>query len=176
MNQTGNSELTVCITGAAGQIAYSFIPLLLKGNAFPGKKINLKLLDITPALKVMKGVVMEILDCAFPMCKSVVYGDNAREMFKDADVIVFLGGLPRTKEMKRSQLLGKNKAIYVDQAKALEVAKPNVKCVVIANPTNTLATVLAHYSKLRPENITCLTRLDHNRAIGQISEKTNTPE
>lgn len=69
-------QLTVCITGAAGQIAYSFIPQLLRGNAFPGKSIHLRLLDITPAMNVLKGVVMEINDCAFPLCKSISYGDN----------------------------------------------------------------------------------------------------
>lgn len=90
-------------------------------------------------------------------------------MFKGADVIVFLGGFPRKKGMERKDLLDRNKKIFVDQAKALEVAKPDVKCVVVANPANTNATILAHYSKLRPENITCLTRLDHNRAISQIS-------
>ena len=92
-------QLTVCITGAAGQIAYSFIPQLLKGNAFGTRKINLKLLDIAPALNALKGVVMEIKDCAFPLCNSIVYGDNANEMFKDADVIVFFGGFPRKKGM-----------------------------------------------------------------------------
>ncbi len=103
--QTNKDELTVCVTGAAGQIAYSFIPLLLKGTAFPSKKINLKLLDITPALNTMKGVVMQIKDSAFPLCKSIVYGDNAKEMFTDADIIVFLGGFPRKKGMQRKDLL-----------------------------------------------------------------------
>jgi malate/lactate dehydrogenase len=89
-------------------------------------------------------------------------------MFKDCDVIVFLGGFPRKKGMERKDLLQMNKNIFMSQAKALEVAKPNVKCVVIANPANTNAKILAHYSKTKPENITCLSRLDHNRAIGQI--------
>lgn len=75
---TSSDELTVCVTGAAGQIAYSFIPQLLKGNAFRDKRINLRLLDIAPALNVLKGVVMEINDSSFPLCKSVLYGDNPR--------------------------------------------------------------------------------------------------
>jgi malate/lactate dehydrogenase len=99
MDSNNIGELTVCITGAAGQIAYSFIPQLLKGNAFGNRKINLKLLDITPALNAMKGVVMEIKDCAFPLCKTIEYGDNPREMFKNADVIIFFGGFPRKKGM-----------------------------------------------------------------------------
>ncbi len=97
-------------------------------------------------------------------------------MFKDADVIVFFGGFPRKKGMERKDLLQKNKSIFVEQAKALSSARPNVKCVVIANPANTNATILSHFSKLRPENITCLTRLDHNRAISQIADKTKSDE
>lgn len=93
-------------------------------------------------------------------------------MFKDADVIVFLGGYPRKKGMERKDLLQMNKGIFQVQGQALAVAKPNVKCVVIANPANTNAKILSHYSKVKPENITCLSRLDHNRAISQIAEKT----
>lgn len=120
MSQAPNKEMTVCVTGAAGQIAYSFIPQLLKGNAFPNCKINLRLLDITPALNVLKGVAMEVKDCAFPLCASIEYGDRPREMFKNADVIVFLGGFPRKKGMERKDLLQKNKSIFVEQAQALE--------------------------------------------------------
>lgn len=145
-----SDALTVCVTGAAGQIGYSFIPQLLKGNAFGARKINLKLLDIAAAMGVVKGVVMEINDCAFPLCKSIQYGDNPRQMFKDCDVIVFLGGFPRKKGMERKDLLNMNKNIFMAQAKALEVAKPSVRCVVVANPANTNATILSHYSKVKP--------------------------
>lgn len=99
MSCSRTQSLTVCVTGGAGQIAYSFIPQLLKGNAFGQIPINLRLLDITPALKVLQGVVMEINDCAFPLCKDVKFGDNAEEIFANADVIVFLGGFPRKKGM-----------------------------------------------------------------------------
>ncbi len=92
-------------------------------------------------------------------------------MFKDADVIVFIGGFPRKKGMERKDLLQKNKSIFVEQAKALSEAKPNVKCLVVANPANTNAYILSQYSRVRPENITCLTRLDHNRAISQVADK-----
>lgn len=91
--------MTVCVTGAAGQIGYSFIPQLLKGNVFPGAFIRLKMLDITPALGILKGVVMEIQDCVYPLLLSVEYSDNPEEMFKNTDVIVFLGGFPRKKGM-----------------------------------------------------------------------------
>lgn len=87
--------MIVCVTGAAGQIAYSFIPQLLRGNVFPGCQIRLRMLDITPALKVLEGVAMEILDCSYEAAVSVEYSDEPEKMFKDADVIVFLGGFPR---------------------------------------------------------------------------------
>ena len=83
------------MTGAAGQIGYSFIPQLLRGNAFPDVKIHLKMLDITQALGTLKGIAMEIQDCTYPLLLSVSFGDKPEEMFKDADIIVFLGGFPR---------------------------------------------------------------------------------
>ena len=168
-----DKELIVCVTGAAGQIGYSFIPQLLQGNAFPNVKIHLKMLDIAQSLGTLKGVAMEIQDCAYPLLLSLEYGDKPEEMFKDADVIVFLGGFPRKPGMERKDLLQMNKKIFVEQGKALSVAKPDVKCVVIANPANTNAKILSHYSSIKKENITCLSRLDHNRAIGQIAEKVN---
>lgn len=165
-------ELTVCVTGAAGQIAYSFIPQLLKGAVFPDVHIHLRMLDITQALGTLKGVVMEIQDSTYPLLASVEYSDKPEEMFKDANVIVFLGGYPRKKGMERKDLLQMNKGIFQAQGQALAVASPDVKCVVIANPANTNAKILAHYSKTKAENITCLSRLDHNRAVSQIAQKT----
>jgi malate dehydrogenase len=95
-------------------------------------------------------------------------------MFKDADVIVFIGGFPRKKGMERKDLLDMNKKIFVEQSKALSAAKKTVKCVVVANPANTNAYILSHFNPSIPkENITCLTRLDHNRAISQLMLKTN---
>ena len=95
MNTTKTNNLTICITGAGGQISYSLIPQLLKGFIFPGVYISLKLLDIAPSMRVLKGVVMEIKDSTYPFLESVVYGDNPLQMFKDCDVVVFLGGFPR---------------------------------------------------------------------------------
>ena len=94
-----DDAMVVCVTGAAGQIGYSFIPQLLKGNAFGNRKIHLKMLDITPALKILEGVAMEIQDCAYPLLKSLQFGDKPAQMFENADVIVFLGGFPRKKGM-----------------------------------------------------------------------------
>ena len=144
-----DKELTICVTGAAGQIGYSFIPQLLKGNVFPNVKLHLKMLDITEALGVLKGVVLEIQDCSYPLLLSVEYGDKPEEMFKNADVIVFLGGFPRKPGMQRKDLLQKNKNIFIQQGKALEVAKPDVRCIVVANPANTNAKILSHYSKIK---------------------------
>lgn len=105
----------------------------------------------------------------------VVSGSNPNEMFKDADVIVFIGGFPRKKGMERKDLLDMNKKIFIQQSKALSVAKKTVKCVVVANPANTNAYILSHFNPSIPkENITCLTRLDHNRAISQLALKTKT--
>jgi len=98
-------------------------------------------------------------------------------MFKDADVIVFLGGFPRKPGMERKDLLQINKKIFMEQSKALSFAKPEVRCVVIANPANTNAYILSHFAKqVKPQNITCLSRLDHNRALGQIVSKTGCKE
>jgi malate dehydrogenase len=95
-------------------------------------------------------------------------------MFKDADVVVFIGGFPRKKGMERKDLLEMNKKIFVEQAKALSSAKTNVRCIVVANPANTNAYILSHFNPSIPkQNITCLTRLDHNRAVSQLMLKTH---
>ena len=118
-----DKELIVCVTGAAGQIAYSFIPQMLRGNAFPNVGIHLRMLDIEVAQKVLEGVAMELQDCNYSLLLSVEYGTDPEKMFKDADVIVFLGGFPRKPGMERKDLLQKNKQIFIEQSKALSVAK-----------------------------------------------------
>ena len=105
------------------------------------------------------------------------YGDKADEQFKNADIIVFIGGMPRKPGMERKDLLNINKAIFLEQSKALKFANPDVKCLVVANPANTNTTILSHFAPtVKKENITCLTRLDHNRAIAQIAGKTGAKE
>lgn len=166
--------LKVCITGGAGQIGYAFIPLLLTGQVFgPDVKIDLRLLDIPPMEQVLKGVIMEIEDGAYPLLEHVSSGSDPKEMFKDIDVGVFFGGFPRKPGMERKDLLKINGKIFKEQGEALAaVANPNVKCVVIANPANTNCLLLSTYAeKLNKKNFSCLTRLDHNRALTQIAQK-----
>lgn len=166
--------MKVCITGAAGQIGYAFIPLLLTGQVFgPDVRIDLRLLDIPPMEQVLKGVIMEIEDGAYPLLEKVSSGSDPKQMFKDIDVGVFFGGFPRKPGMERKDLLKINGKIFKEQGEALaEVANPNVKCVVIANPANTNCLLLSSYAgKIDKRNFSCLTRLDHNRALTQLAQK-----
>ena len=155
--------ITVAVTGAAGQIGYSLLPLLVSGQTFgEDTRVALKLLDIPPAMGMLGGVVMELQDGAYPLLDKVEYGDNPKEMFLGADVVVFLGGFPRKPGMERKDLLDKNISIFKEQGAALdEVASKNVKCLVVANPANTNCLALSHFAPSIPkENFTCLTRLD----------------
>lgn len=166
---------TVAITGAAGQIGYSLIPIIASGQTF-GKdvKLNLRLLDIESQLEKLKGVVMEVQDCAFPLVLSIEYGADPTEIFKDVNVAVFVGGFPRLKGMERKDLIDKNVSIFKDQGKALnDVADPNCKVLVVANPANTNCLVLSKNAPNIPrENFTAMTRLDHDRALNQIALRT----
>lgn len=168
--------LRVCVTGAAGQIGYSFIPMLCNGSVFgPDVKIQLRLLDIPNAIKVLEGVFLELQDCAYPLVDDIKFGDNPRDMFLGCDLVVFVGGFPRKQGMERKELLKINGSIFNDQGKALnEVAKKTVKCLVVANPANTNCLILQRHAPTIPkENFSCLTRLDQNRAVAQIALKSN---
>lgn len=163
--------MKICVTGAAGNIGQILIPMLCNGSIFPNIKITLSLLDINnePQIKAMNGIKIELHDCNFPLLEDVLVYTDAKEAFKDCDVIVFLGGYPRKPGMERRDLLQINGKIFTGQAEALAGAKPNVKCLVVANPCNTNAKIL--YKKIQEfkipinkENITCLSRLDQNRA------------
>jgi malate dehydrogenase len=173
MDNTNN--ITVTITGAAGQIGYSLAPMIASGKIFGDKHVTLNLLDIPMCEEALKGVVMEIEDCCFSNFKLGYVGTNAREAFKDCDVIVFLGGFPRKQGMERKELISKNVSIYKEQGLILnEVGKETCKCIVVANPANTNCMMLAHYaSKLPKKNFSCLTRLDQNRAVAHIANKLN---
>uniref|UniRef100_A0A7S3G4F2 Malate dehydrogenase n=1 Tax=Palpitomonas bilix TaxID=652834 RepID=A0A7S3G4F2_9EUKA len=167
-------SVTVCVTGAAGQIAYSLIPLLLDGRTFgPDVGVHLRMLDIPPAVNVMKGVVMEIEDVGFPLLLSASTYTDAEEAFNGVDVVAMLGAFPRKAGMQRKDLLEKNCGIFAVQGKALDkVAKKSVKIVVVGNPANTNCLILQKNAPSIPkENFSALTRLDHNRAIGQIAAK-----
>lgn len=160
--------LNVVVTGAGGQIAYSFYGLLGNGEVFgPNQEINLKLVEVEACVPILKGVEMEILDCAFPLIKTIEYGSDPYILFKDADVVVFLGGFPRKPGMERKDLLQINNQIFKVQGQALDkVAKKTCKSLVVANPANTNTLTLAKNAPSIPKkNFTCLTRLDHNRAL-----------
>jgi malate dehydrogenase len=168
------TSLTVCVTGSAGQIGYAFIPLLLTGQVFgPNTKINLRLLDIPQMEDVLKGVILEIEDGAYPLLSSVQAGSDPKVLFKDIDVGVFIGGFPRKQGMERKELLTINGKIFKAQGEALnEVAKPDCHCIVVANPANTNCLLLqSNCPKLPKENFSCLTRLDHNRSLTQLALK-----
>ena len=166
-----SKQLTVCITGAAGQIGYSLIPLVCSGLVFgPSTKIDLRLLDIEPCIGILQGVELEILDGAYPLVKNIKIGFNPEEIFKDINVGIFVGGFPRKPGMERKELLSINGKIFKAQGTALDkVADKNCKVLVVANPANTNCLLLqANCPSIPAENFTCLTRLDQNRAISQL--------
>lgn len=169
--------LNVCVTGAAGQISYSLLAMLANGAVFgPYQKVALHLLEIQPALPALQGVVMELEDGAYPLLQSVVSTDNARVAFKAVDLAILVGAFPRRQGMERKDLLERNAAIFKMQGAALNaVASRDVKVLVVGNPANTNATVLSRFAPDIPkENITALTRLDHNRAVGQLAKRMGT--
>lgn len=132
------------------------------------------MLDIEPAKTALEGVKMELIDSAFPLLTDVIATTDSEVAFKDADYAILVGGFPRKAGMERKDVMSKNVAIYKGQASALErLAKKDVKVVVVANPANTNALILKeHAPSIPPENITCMTRLDHNRAMGQLSVRS----
>jgi len=166
----------VVITGAAGQIGYSLTPLVAKGLMLGANQpVILHLLEITPVLPALNAIVMELEDCAYPLLKGVVVTDSAEVAFKDADYVLFVGALPRKEGMERKDLIGKNAQIFSSQGKILDhVAKKTVKVVVVGNPANTNCLITMKSAPSIPrENFTCLTRLDHNRAIGQLALRSH---
>jgi len=169
--------LNVAITGAAGQIGYALAFRVAAGQMLgPEQPLNLHLLEITPALQALQGVVMELADCAFPALNKVVPTDDPRVAFRDCDVALLIGARPRGPGMERKDLLLANAQIFSAQGKALnEVAGRNVKVLVVGNPANTNALITrANAPDLPPRNFTAMTRLDHNRALAQLAEKTGT--
>lgn len=169
------SPVRVAITGAAGQISYSLIFRIAAGDML-GKEqpVILQLLEIPPAMNALQGVVMELNDCAFPLVHGIVTSDDANVAFKDADLAILVGSRPRGPGMERSDLLQANGAIFTAQGKALsDNANPAVKVLVVGNPANTNALILLKNApKINPRNVTSMMRLDHNRSMSQIAEKT----
>ncbi len=167
----------VAVTGAAGQIGYSLLFRIASGQMLGADQpIILQLLELTPALDALRGVSMELDDCAFPLLHSIVQSDDPMVAFKDADYAMLVGARPRSKGMERKDLLEANAQIFTVQGAALNaVANPNVKVVVVGNPANTNALIAQKSApKLDAKNITALLRLDHNRAYAQIAAKTGT--
>ena len=167
--------LTVTITGAAGQIGYALAFRVASGHLLgPDQPVNLNLLEITPTLPALQGVVMELNDCAFPLLHSITATDDAKVAFRDANVALLVGARPRGPGMERKDLLLANAAIFSAQGKAMnEVAERNIKVLVVGNPANTNALIArANAPDLNPRNFTAMTRLDHNRALAQLAEKT----
>ena len=172
------SPVRVAVTGAAGQIGYSLLFRIASGQMLGADQpVILQLLEVTPAMKALEGVVMEIEDCAFPLSAGFVLADDANTAFKDVDYALLVGARPRGPGMERSDLLEANGGIFKVQGNALnESASRDVKVLVVGNPANTNAhTAMLSAPDLNPRNFTAMTRLDHNRALAQLSAKTDTP-
>lgn len=169
------TPVKVAVTGAAGQIGYSLLFRLASGDLL-GKDtpIELRLLEIPPALKTLEGVVMEIDDCAFPTLAGVQIGDDAATVFDGVNLALLVGARPRSKGMERGDLLEANGAIFTAQGKALnEVAADDVRIGVTGNPANTNALIaMSNAPDIPRERFSALTRLDHNRALSQLAAKT----
>ncbi|WP_193164356.1 malate dehydrogenase [Microbulbifer hainanensis] len=170
------APVRVAVTGAAGQISYSLLFRIASGEMLgKDQPVILQLLEITPALEALKGVAMELEDCAFPLLASIVQSDDATVAFKDAEYALLVGARPRGPGMERKDLLEANAAIFSAQGKALnDVASRNVKVLVVGNPANTNALIAQRNAPdLDPRNFTAMTRLDHNRALSQLANKTD---
>ncbi|HET7395334.1 MAG TPA: malate dehydrogenase [Gammaproteobacteria bacterium] len=165
----------IAVTGAAGQIGYQLIFRIAAGDMLgPNQPVILQLLEVTPALGALNGVVMELNDCAFPLVKGIVATDNAEAAFKDADFAILVGAKPRGPGMERKDLLLENARIFSAQGKALnKTAKKNIRILVVGNPANTNALITAaNAPRLNKKNITAMMRLDHNRAMSQLAART----
>lgn len=175
---TTKQPVRVAVTGAAGQIGYSLLFRIASGDMLgKDQPVILQLLEITPALKALNGVVMELRDCAFPLLADIVTSDDPMVAFKDVDYALLVGAMPRKAGMERGDLLGANGGIFKPQGEALNaVASRDVKVLVVGNPANTNALIAQQNAPdLDPKQFTAMVRLDHNRAISQLAEKTGKP-
>ena len=170
------APVRVAITGAAGQIGYQLAFRIASGQMLGNDQpVVLQLLEITPALDALKGVVMELDDCAFPTLAGIVATDDPNEAFKDADFALLVGARPRGPGMERKDLLEANAAIFSVQGKAMnDHASRDIRVLVVGNPANTNALIAqSNAPDLNPRNFTAMTRLDHNRAMAQLAQKTD---
>jgi malate dehydrogenase len=170
-----STPLKVAVTGAAGQIGYSLLFRIASGSMLgPDQPLELRLLEITPALNALEGVVMELDDCAFPLLTKIEIGDDPKTIFDGVNVACLVGARPRTKGMERRDLLEANGGIFKPQGQALnDNAADDVKVLVTGNPANTNALIaMRNAPDIPAERFNALTRLDHNRAIAQLAAKT----
>jgi malate dehydrogenase len=170
------SPVRVLVTGAAGQIGYALLFRIAAGDMLgKDQPVILHLLEITPALQALNGVVMELTDCAFPLLHGIVATDDVNVAAKDLDYALLVGARPRGPGMERKDLLEANGAIFAPQGKALNAhAKRSVKVLVVGNPANTNSLIAQQNAPdLDPNCFTAMVRLDHNRALGQLADKTN---
>lgn len=172
------TPVDIAVTGAAGQISYSLLFRLAAGDLLgPDQPIVLRLLEITPALEVLNGVVMELNDCAFPLLHKVVVTDEPKLAFDNVDYAFLVGARPRRQGMLRSDLLSQNAEIFTVQGRALnEVASRHVKVLVTGNPANTNAYLAINSAPdLSPDCFAAMTMLDHTRAVSQLAMKCGVP-
>ncbi|MFC1795504.1 malate dehydrogenase [Pseudomonadota bacterium] len=170
-----NRPVRIAITGAAGQIGYQLCFRIAAGDMLGADQpVILQLLEITPALGALEGVVMELQDCAFPLLEEVVATDDAETAFQDADYALLVGARPRGPGMERKDLISANGKIFGPQGAAMnKVASRDLKVLVVGNPANTNALIArASAPDLNPRNFTAMTRLDHNRALAQLADQT----
>jgi malate dehydrogenase len=172
-----NRPVRVAITGAAGQIGYQLCFRIAAGDMLgPDQPVILQLLEITPALGALEGVVMELRDAAFPLLIDVVPTDDADTAFSEADYALLVGAMPRGPGMERKDLISANGKIFGPQGRAMnKAASRDVKVLVVGNPANTNALIARSAAPdLNPKNFTAMTRLDHNRALAQLADQTGT--
>ena len=172
-----NRPVRIAITGAAGQIGYQLCFRIAAGDMLgPDQPVILQLLEITPALGALQGVVMELNDAAFPLLMGITATDNAETAFQDADYALLVGARPRGPGMERKDLLSANGQIFGPQGAAMnKVASRDIKVLVVGNPANTNALIAQSAAPdLDPRNFTAMTRLDHNRALAQLAGKLGT--
>ncbi|MDU7361320.1 MAG: malate dehydrogenase [Propionibacteriaceae bacterium] len=171
------APVKIAVTGAAGQICYSLLFRIASGSLLGDRPIELRLLEITPALKALEGVVMELDDCAFPNLVNIEIGDDPEKVFDGVNMAMLVGAMPRKQGMERSDLLSANGAIFTAQGKALnKVAADDVRVLVTGNPANTNALIaMTNAPDIPNDRFNALTRLDHNRAISQLAAKLDVP-
>jgi malate dehydrogenase len=173
-----NNPVRVTVTGAAGQIGYSLLFRIASGQLLgPDTPVDLRLLEIPPAMGALEGVAMEVVDCAFPLLANLDLHDNPDDAFDGVDIALLVGSRPRTKGMERAELLSENGKIFTVQGKALNArAASDVKVLVVGNPANTNCLIaMSNAPDIPRERFTAMLRLDHNRAIAQLAAKVEVP-